>query len=130
MTSRIEGELKLLRTRFVELLFVEDGNWVRLPKIRLPDGWSFSPVDILFQFPAGYPENPFYGFYVPTGLRINDTVPQNFTDPAPAQPPFPDMTWAFLSGNPDPWQPKPEIQAGSNVMTWTNSILDRFRQKI
>lgn len=131
MTSRIEEELTLLRTRLPELLFVKDGNWVRLPKIPLPSGWSSTPIDIVFQFPpAGYPETAFYGFYVPSGLRINDAVPQNFTDPAQAQPPFPDSTWAFFSGNPEPWQPKAEIHAGSNVVTWTNSILNRFHEKL
>ena len=131
MLLRIEDEVKLLRTRFPDLVFLEEGNWVRLPKIALPTGWSMMPIDIAFQFPqAGYPQTAFYGFYVPSGLRINGGVPQNFTDPAPSQPPFPDLKWAFFSGNPDPWDPKREIGAGSNVVTWTNSIANRFREHL
>ena len=131
MISRIQEEINRLRTRFPSLVFLEDGCWVRLPDIDLPKGWSSSPIGVVFQFPqAGYPENPFYGFYVPSGLRIENTVPQNFTDPAPAQPPFDDTKWAFFSGNPDPWDPRPEIHAGSSVVTWTQSIFDRFREHL
>ena len=131
MIARVRDEIELLRARFPKLVFLEEGFWVRLPDISLPKGWSSSPIDVVFQFPpAGYAENPFYGFYVPSGLRINDTTPQNFTDPAPAQPPFDDTKWAFFSGSPDPWDPRPEVHAGSNVMTWTQSILDRFREHL
>lgn len=129
MNNRITEELHLLRTRFPKVLFVEEGKWVRLPEHTLPEGWSSSPIGIVFQFPpSGYPENPFYGFYVPSGLHINGATPLNFTDPAPSQPPFADITWAFFSGNPDPWNPRTDIGSGSNVITWTQSIFDRFRQ--
>lgn len=131
MIARVREEVELLRTRFPALVFREDGYWIRLPTIELPDVWNISSIDIIFQFPpAGYPENPFYGFFVPSGLRINGAMPQNFTDPAPAQPPFDDTKWAFFSGNPDPWDPRAEIHAGSNAVTWMQSIFDRFREHL
>ncbi|MBC8065590.1 MAG: hypothetical protein H7Y17_12215 [Chlorobia bacterium] len=129
-SQRIEDELELLKVRHPDLEFVEEGLWVKLPGINLPQGWSPGGVDILFQFKSGYPQEVFYGFFTPTGMLINEVTPQNYTNVAEAQPPFPGTTWAFFSGNPDPWQPKAEIQSGSNVLTWVQSIHARFMEKL
>ena len=129
MSERISKEIELLRTHFPNLDYVEAGMWIRIPKIKLPDGWGLTEIPIAFQFPPnGYPQSPFYGFYVPTGLRFNGTMPTNFTDPAPGQPPFGGTTWAFFSGNPELWSPQIEIEQGTNAYTWVQSIADRFRE--
>lgn len=132
MIERIHQEVELLRTRFPELVYRESGHWVRLPKIVVQSPWSPPEIELAFQFPpGGYPQNPFYGFYVPTGFRLNGGTPQNFTDPAPSPPPpFGDRTWAFFSGNPDPWDPRADIHAGSNASTWVQSIFERFKEQV
>jgi len=127
--ERIKAEVELLVARIPGHEFREDGLWVLIPPVDLREGWSEAAVPVVFQFPpSGYPQTPFYGFYVPSGLRFNGELPTNFTDPAPAQPPFPGRIWAFLSGNPEPWSPAVEVQAGSNVITWIGSIRQRFRE--
>lgn len=129
LEPRIAAEVQLLVARYPGHEFRPDGCWVLLPSVSLIEGWNESVTDLAFQFPAsGYPQNPFYGFYVPTGLRFNSQLPTNFTDPAAAQPPFPGKTWAFFSGNPDPWSPDVDILAGSNVLSWIVSINERLRE--
>ncbi|MDO8655518.1 MAG: hypothetical protein Q7R48_03895 [bacterium] len=131
MIARIQEEIELLRARFPNLVFKEEGYWVRLPEIEISAPWAPNLIEIAFQFPpAGYPQNPFYGFFVPSGLLLNGATPQNFTDPAASPPPFDDVAWAFFSGNPDPWDPRPAVHAGSNVVTWVQSIFDRFREHV
>lgn len=123
-------EVALMRTRFPDLEYVEAGHWVRIPVFRLPDGWGRNEIPLVFQFPASnFPQAPFYGFYVPSGLRFRTTVPKNFTDPAAAAPPFA-RAWAFFSGNPDPWNPSLQIEKGSNGLTWLHSIYARFQEGV
>lgn len=129
LEQRIADEVQLLMARFPSHEFRAEGYWVLLPSVSLVEGWNEKVINLAFQFPAsGYPQNPFYGFYVPTGLRFNDELPTNFTDPAAAQPPFPGKTWAFFSGNPDPWAPNVDLLAGSNVLSWIVSINERLRE--
>lgn len=129
MDERIQAEVHLLVARVPGHEILEEGLWVRIPPIELTEGWLYESIPIAFQFPpSGYPQSPFYGFYVPTGLRFNGEAPTNFTDPAPAQPPFPGVSWAFFSGNPEPWNPSADLLAGSNVLTWICSIQQRLRE--
>lgn len=131
MSDRIAEEVALMRTRYPELEYLQLGHWVRIPRFRLPAGWGRPEISLAFQFPpSGYPQNPFYGFYVPTGLRFGSAVPRNFTDPAPAQPPFRDLIWAMFSGNPEPWNPSPQIQSGTNGLSWLHSIYARLEEGV
>jgi len=131
METRIAQELDLLRTRYPEAEYRPQGFWVRIPKFKLPPGWSRDEIDLVIKFPdgGGFPQNPFYGFYVPSDLRFNGQQPNgNYTNVAPAQPPFEGGPWAIFSGNPDPWTPKPLIEEGSNILSWIHGITERLRE--
>jgi hypothetical protein len=128
--DRILREVELMRNRYPDLHYEASGYWIRLPSFKLPTGWGSEDIALAFQFPAaGYPQNPFYGFYAPSGIRYRNEKPLNFTDPAPGRPPFPGA-WAFFSGNPDPWSPASEIACGSNALSWLHSIYERFTQGV
>ncbi len=119
-----------MRTHYLDIDYLESGYWVRIPRFRLPDGWGKDECPLVFQFPqTEYPQIPFYGFYVPSGLRFRNGLPKNFTDPAGANPPFSGV-WAFFSGNPEPWSPLPELESGSNVLSWLHSIYARFLEGV
>ena len=130
MFVRITQEVVLLRTRFPDAEFREVGNWVHIPGYKLPNGWGRDDVGLSFRFPeSGYPQNPFYGFYLPSNLQFKGKQPEgNYTHTAPAQPPFQGGPWALFSGNPDPWAPAIEIGEGSNILSWLHSIGERLRE--
>lgn len=129
MADRISTEVDMMRDRYQGVQFENPGYWIRIASFRLPPGWGREEVPLVFQFPTGYPQNPFYGFYAPSGIRFGGAKPLNFTDPAPGQPPF-SGTWAFFSGNPDPWVPSTEIERGSNALSWLHGIYERFTQGV
>jgi hypothetical protein len=130
MANRINEEVALMRARYPDLEHFGSGNWVRIPGFRLPGGWSRAEISLVFQFPtSNFPQAAFYGFYVPSGLRFGTAIPKNFTDPSPAHPPLAGA-WAFFSGHPDPWNPSPQIEKGSNGLSWLHSIYARFLQGI
>jgi hypothetical protein len=130
MAGRIDQEVALLRTRFPDAEYRQEGGWVRIPAFNLPQGWGKEEVELIFKFPdSGYPQNPFYGFYLPSSLQFNGQQPQgNYTHVAPAQPPFKGESRAFFSGNPEPWTPAIVIGDGSNILSWIHGIGERLRE--
>lgn len=129
MEERITQELALLRTRYPELEYKEDGRWIRIPSFPLPGGWNRTSTDVSFQIPVGYPGTPPYGIYTPVGLLFNGAPPGEYREPAPTQPPF-EGTWGIFSWQPDTgqWRPAANLTAGSNLLNWTVGFGDRFRQ--
>ena len=56
MNERMAQELRLLRTRFPNLDYRDDGQWVLLPGWRVPTTlWDHKHIDICFQIPGGLP---------------------------------------------------------------------------
>ena len=129
MTPRIEEELGLLRRRYGDVEYVERGQWVRLPKY--PGGTTANRAEmpVAFQIPPGYPGALPYGFYVPSGILLNGSRPNNYTEPAQNTPPF-DGTWGFFSWSPvdGEWRPAATVTAGSNLLNWTLGFAARFRE--
>jgi hypothetical protein len=128
MRDRIEQELDLLRRRYAEVDHREDGDWVRIHPVPTAAGWSKEVIPVAFQIPQGYPGTPPYGFYVPRGLNHQGGQPQSYQDLAGTQPPFPGewgmFSWAHDTG----WRPTGDIIGGSNLLNWTLSFADRFRE--
>ncbi|MFN7140937.1 MAG: hypothetical protein ACK4UN_16525, partial [Limisphaerales bacterium] len=96
-----------------------------------PEGWSEKQCDLVFQVRDGYPVTCPYGFYIPSGLTFNGSRPSNNAqDPAQQQPPPTHFggTWAFFSGEPEPWNPSKNAATGTNLVTWASSILQRLRE--
>jgi hypothetical protein len=129
MEERITQELTILRHRWPDLEYKENSHWVRVPSYHLPEGWNRSPTEVAFQIPVGYPGVPPYGIYVPAGLMFRGSRPDNYTEPAPTQPPFPG-SWGIFSWTPadGQWRPTADITAGSNLLNWVIGFADRFRE--
>ena len=130
MKERIEQELTLLRRHFPNLEYQEEGQWGRILSYPLPEDWSRTATDIAFQIPlAGYPGTPPYGIYTPSGLTFRGVRPDNYTDPAPSQPPY-EGTWAIFSWSPEDgqWRATADLITGSNLLNWVLGFADRFRE--
>ncbi|WP_445300681.1 E2/UBC family protein [Microcoleus sp. B7-D4] len=129
IAARIEEELRLLRNRFSDAKYIEEGRWVHISDFELPEGWSMKHCDLVFQIRDGYPLTCPYGFYIPSGLTFNGVRPSgNAQDPAPQQPPHVGGTWAFFSGEPEQWSPGKDAATGTNLVTWVSTILRRLRE--
>ena len=129
MEERIKKELELLRKRYPDLEYIEEGRWVHIPSYALPEGWNRTITNVVFQIPSGYPGTPPYGIYTPAGLLFNQTSPDNYKEPAPAQPPFPGK-WGIFSWQPSEgqWRATANLTTGSNLMNWVHGFADRFRE--
>ena len=131
MEERIQQELALLRARFRQLEYVASGHWVKIPGYLMPAGWNRTQTDISFQVPVGYPGTLPYGIYVPSGILFNSTRPNNYSEPAPTQPPF-GGNWGIFSWTPGDgeWRPTASLSTGSNLLNWVLGFGDRFREGI
>lgn len=129
MEERIKKELELLRQRYHELEYKEEGRWVRISSYPLPEGWNRSSTEVVFQIPAGYPGTPPYGIYIPSGILFNQARPDSYSEPAPTQPPFPG-TWGIFSWQPadGQWRATANLVTGSNLLNWVTGFADRFRE--
>lgn len=128
--ERIGLELQMLRNKHPDLLYVADGQWVLIPHYLFGDGWRPSAGSVVFQIPPnGFPGTPPYGIYVQSGLRFNRQQPNNFTEPAPNQPPF-EGNWGVFSWAPQDnyWRPGATVQSGSNLINWVYGFASRFKE--
>lgn len=131
MTPRIDEEIGLLRQRFESIELGGIGDWVLIPQFAMPNGWSLGSTKVAFQVPAGYPATAPYGIYVPSGISFQGAAPNNFSDPAPTQPPF-EGRWAVFSWQPDTgaWRPGSNVRTGSNLLNWVQGFSTRFREGV
>lgn len=127
MVERIEAEMTLIRQRFPDVVYQDEGRWVYLPSYPLPEGWNREATDVAFQISEGYPAAPPYGFYVPSGICFQGSTPDNYTDPAASQPPF-GGSWGFFSWAPIVWKPTADAPKGSNLLQWAKGFEDRFQE--
>jgi hypothetical protein len=129
MEERVQRELDLLRNRFAEVECRDEARWVRISAYPLPEGWNREATDVAFQVQVHHPGAPPYGIYVLAGLRFKGAPPDNYTEPAPNQPPF-GGTWGILSWQPEDgqWRPTADIVGGSNLLNWVLGFAERFRQ--
>lgn len=128
MEDRIHKELELLRQRYSDLEYTAEGQWVHIPSYALPGGWNRSSTEVAFQVAVGYPGTPPYGIYTQANLLFNGARPDNYTEPAPTQPPFPGV-WGIFSWAPtDGWRPTVDPVTGPNLLNWVIGFADRFRE--
>jgi hypothetical protein len=129
LQERINEELTLIRWRFPDADYHEDGQWVRIPSYTLSGGWNRSSTEVAFQIPVGYPGTPPYGIYVPVGLQLNGAKPNNYTEPAENHPPFPG-TWGVFSWRPldEHWRATSDLRKGPNLLNWVMGFADRFTE--
>jgi len=131
MDERVKIEIEMLRARYPDLQVSPDERWFLVPSYPLPPGWKLSSTNIAFQIPVGYPGTPPYGIYVPVGLLFQEKRPNNYTEPAPSQPPFTGR-WGIFSWQPKDgkWFSKADPVAGSNLLNWVIGFTDRFREGV
>jgi hypothetical protein len=129
MDERIKAEIELLRRRYPDVEYIDNGQGVRIKNYPIPPnlGWNRQATDVCFEIPSGYPGVPPYGFYVPAGILVNGAKPDSFTEPSQKKPPF-EGTWAQFSWAVDSpgWFPKADVQAGSNLLNFVMTFRDRF----
>lgn len=124
---RLNEELNLLRSRFNELEYVENGRWVLLPNYLSEDGWLPSAGPVAFQMPDS-PTAPPYAFYTPSGIRFNGVMPTNYQDQVSIAVPF-SGKWGVFSWSPDgPWVAGATVRSGSNMLNWAMGFRSRFKQ--
>jgi hypothetical protein len=126
---RIEAELALLRAFYVEVEYRPEGHWVCVRRYPFPSGWSVTETAVAMQVPTGYPGTPPYGIYVPAGLTYKEQRPNNYTEPAAAQPPFGGV-WGVFSWQPadGQWRPAATPVAGTNLLPWVRGFAERFAE--
>jgi hypothetical protein len=126
-TQRVVEELVLLRTRYLELEFIEnDGYWVRLSNYPVPPGWSHSTVEVAFQIPTEPAAAP-YSFYVRPALTLaGGGQPSNYTSPSvtPWGGDFGMFSWSPL----EPWVPRTEVGNGANMLNFVSSFTHRLAE--
>jgi hypothetical protein len=129
MQSRINQEIEMLKTRFADLEYRPDGQWVRIPKYPLPPGWNLPDTQLAFPIPVQYPGGPPYGIYVPAGIRFDGKVPGSYSEPAPNQPPFSGawgiFSWTTADGL---WRSTDDPIKGSNLLNWVLGFRKRFEE--
>jgi hypothetical protein len=125
MTTRVEAELALLRRRFPDLEYIEDGHWVRLARYPVPAGWSADEVETAFQIPPEAAIVP-YAFSVRPGLSLaNGAAPGNYEFPLTT--PF-GSDWGRFSWSPLTWHPQPKVSAGDNMTHFVRSFANRLAE--
>lgn len=128
MHERIEQELALIRQRFPDAEYREEGRWVRVSSYPLPEGWNRETTDVAFQIGEGHPATPPYGMYVPSGMRFQGDVPDNYNEPVSNLPPF-GGEWGFFSWSHDEtWRPDADVRKGANLLHWIRSFKERFEE--
>ncbi len=127
MQERISEELALIRQRFPDVEYREEGRWVRIPSYPLPEGWNREATPVAFQILDSHPGTPPYGIYAPAGIQFQGAAPNNYKEPADNQPPF-EGTWGVFSWAPDDgqWRPTADVRKGSNLLNWVVGFADRF----
>ena len=129
MQERISEELALIRQRFPDVQYREEGQWVRIPSYPLPEGWNREATSVAFQIPDSHPGTPPYGIYVPAGIQFQGAAPNNYKEPVGNQSPF-EGTWGVFSWAPDDgeWRPTADVRKGGNLLNWVLGFADRFRE--
>lgn len=126
--DRIDQELELLRSVFPNLDCSPDRRFVRLPGYGVPAAgiWKSDRVTLALQFPAGYPGQKPYGFFVnpPLELLSGGTI-ANVTPST--EPPWPGP-WLKFSWDPPEWQPTEDVYSGSNMLNFVLTFADRLRE--
>jgi hypothetical protein len=127
MEERIAKELELIKRVYPRA--VRQERWILVPDYPLPSGWSVSTANVAFFIRDGYPGTGPYGVYVPSGLRHDGNMPNNFTDPASNGPPF-EGTWAMFSWESSDWKPAADPERGHNLLNFVQGFAVRFREGV
>jgi len=128
VTDRLQRDLELVRGRYPELQFREEGQWVFLPEYVVSHGWKQKKYAVCFQIRAGYPDISPYGINVsPPPEREDGAQVQSYvSNPEPA-PPF-EGSWGRFSWEIEGWRATPDLVSGSTLLNYVESIRKRFEE--
>lgn len=128
MTDRLQHDLDLVRGRYPEMEFREEGQWVFLPRYQVPNGWKRREYAVCFQVRAGYPDISPYGINVnPPPEREDGAAVQSYVLNPEPKPPFPGE-WGRFSWEVDGWKSTPDLVSGSTLLSFVESIRKRFEE--
>lgn len=129
MTERLQRDIDLLRGRYPEVEFREEGQWVFLPHYIIPnDLWEQKEYAVSFQLRAGYPDIGPYGINAsPPPRGKSGQVPSNYVDNPEPAPPFPG-TWGRLSWDSTGWRATPDLVSGHTLLNYVESFRQRFEE--
>lgn len=126
--QRLTAELAMLRRHFGDVEM--ESGWFLIPHYpTLIAGWNRKETAVAFQAAVGYPGTQPYGIYVPSGIRFNEALPNNYQDAVSNRPPFAGE-WGVFSWAPDEgqWRPTADLTRGSNLFNFAVGIAHRFRE--
>ena len=128
MTERLGRDVALLRGRYPDAQFREEGLWIFLPRYVVPSGWKRKEYAISFQIRPGYPDISPYGINVsPPPEREDDAPLTNYVQGPDPKPPF-DGNWGRFSWEIPDWKAMPDIVSGSTLVNYVESIRHRFAE--
>lgn len=130
MKQRMQKELELLRKYYPEIEYNQEGHWFCIPSYPLQDGWNRDTTEIAFRVKNGYPGTPPYAFFVPKGLKYDESKPKNYKENPNQTPPF-KGNWGCISwSHTSDWNPTSSLKTGSNLLNWVSSFKKRFEEGV
>jgi hypothetical protein len=128
VTDRLQRDLDLVRGRYPEVEFREEGQWVFLPHYPVSPGWKERAYAVCFQIRPGYPDIGPYGINVsPPPEREDGAALQSYSLNPEPRPPFPGE-WGRFSWEVDGWKATANLVSGSTLLSFIESIRKRFEE--
>ena len=125
MDERLEEELTLLRGRWPDLDYDEDGRWVLLPDYSMPGPIEQDEAVVCFQVHRRHPQQAPYAFWVRKPIELTSGQPfDNVKDGS--DPPF-EGDWLQFSWRLENWKPGPTPKEGTNLVNWAHSFHNRLK---
>ena len=127
MKERLEKEVALLQKQYPAVRHDQNLDWVIVEDLPLPDEYNRDTTGVLIFVPSGYPETPPDNFWVPSGLRLaNDGQPDAFN---PSHRTHEGEEWDRFSWHEDDgWAPSEDVEDGSNLLTFMQTVEKRLKE--
>lgn len=125
--SRVDDEVDLVRARFPTAEVDPHGQWVLVPDVALPTGWSMDSTPVLVEVPQGYPSTPPDNFYTSPDLKLaSGAVPANTSGIRV----FDETPWLQFSFHVEAadWRPHAEIANSHTLVTYLEGVLQRLEE--
>jgi len=126
LEGRIQKEFEMLSEKYEVIDKDPNYQWI-LIKRKLQPGWNKDETEVLLLIPAGYPSTKPDNFYVPRGLKAeNSSVQiQNCSDGGHN---FFGREWNQFSFHAEEWKPSEDIVSGHNLLTFMAGVVQRLTE--
>jgi len=126
--QRLKQEVELVRSHFPSTDPHHSRSWILITDWQIPEAtWKCTSVNLCIRIPDNYPGQAPYAFYVqPFDLKLKDG-----SNPNNAQLVSDTVyggTWLKFSWAAENWSPDADINRGSNLLNFLNSIRTRFAE--